>query len=241
MLGDHMNEGLTPGWYTSDEGHKRYWDGKQWLMPEQPALAATPEPARADSEAVESKASGPGVSVTDDVASAPTGKPRRGVLVAAVIGAVAMVGGGAAWWFGTANNRLDTRAIAECEDALLGMLKNPTAAVFYDSAAQSSVDYYSSRVMSQYAMSLVSGDYSDSELDEMGTRVDDYIAGIEADEEEELAQGVRQRVVYGEVDTQNGFGAVTREEWACSVKIADGELGTPIVLTFGDEYTLGGE
>lgn len=231
MLGDDMSEGLAPGWYTSEDGNRRYWDGQQWLMPEQPAQTTTPE----------STVLGIDASATDDAASAPAVKKRRGLLVAAVIGAVTVVGGGAAWWFGTTNDRLDTRAIAECEDALLGMLKNPTATVFYDSATQSSVEYYSSRAMSQYAMSLVSGGYSDSELDEMGTRVDDFIAGIESDEKDELAQGIRQRVVYGEVDAQNGFGAVTREEWACSIKVVDGELGTPIVLTFGDEYTLGGE
>lgn len=236
-----MVEGLTPGWYTSEDGNRRYWDGQRWLMPEQPTPTTTPKAMRADIEAVEPAELGVDAAPADDAARVPTWKRRRSLLVASVFGAVVVVGGGTAWWFGTANDRVDAQVIAECEDALRGMLKNPTAAVFYDSATQSRVEYFSSLAVSQYAMNIVSGDYSESELDEMGTRVDDYIAGLKASEENELAEGIRWRVVSGEVDAQNGFGAVTREEWACAMKITDGELGTPIVLTFGDEYTLGGE
>jgi hypothetical protein len=41
------DESLPTGWYTSEDGLRRFWDGQQWLTPAGSAPAAATQPAAA--------------------------------------------------------------------------------------------------------------------------------------------------------------------------------------------------
>ena len=225
-----MSRELEPGWYTSEQGKKSYWNGEEWLVPGA------------------EQATGSDLEIGTNVAPQPQDhneskkSPERkwkALVVVSAVAVLALAGGGTTWWLLSHDSRRDAQAISVCEEALRDMLKSPSSAVFYDSSVQSKVDYYTNSVAASLAEAWVSGDYSQEQWDEASQRFEEYKEELLSQEQQEIADGTISYVVTGEVDAENGFGAISREMWACSTSWEDGELTRPIVLEFGDEYSLG--
>lgn len=213
-----MNDGPPPGWYTDDAHGRRYWDGNTWLVPEPvsatanaavlPKLIPEPEPAPAADEPPAPKAT----------LESRMGMSKRTMAIIAggalllVIIAVSV----AASVYAAGAPERDSAGI--CETELMDSLKSPATAVVSDVQTLDPVegsDWILRRVLEALGVEI---DKDTKEAFEQGA----------VDARKEIAKdaknGIVTWMVVGEVDSENGFGAMVRGTWTCYTEWKDGQL-----------------
>lgn len=241
-----MSEDLAPGWYTGENG-RRYWTGAEWVVPQTSAVDAGSKRGHVDAGADAASApsgaedAAAGQNSPDTAESAPgpsapvaTKQSRKGLVIALVAAAAVITGGTGAFLLVKSHDR-ESLAIAACEDALADSLKNPAAAVFHDSQTRNRLEEAETVVAQLRLEAAAHGTEWSEETEKLAT---DYLADAEAGVAADKESGSRTFYVFGEVDAQNGFGATTRETWKCAVVHNGERLETPVVLEFGDEFSL---
>lgn len=218
-----MAEGLAPGWYTNDEGERRYWTGESWVTPE----AETP------TEGTDESASESALPPIED-AQPTNSKPRskKPVIITSVsVLALALIGAGFFWFESRAST--ESLAIEACEAQLLNTLKAPSTAVLHDSEV---LDYSSHLMDSWFAYKAEGREKIDFD-EALRTSVD-----IAAEQKKnEPMEGSATRIVAGSVDAENGFGATERSDWRCFTIVDTDTMEVPTfatIIEFGDDLSL---
>lgn len=219
-----MVEGLAPGWYTNDEGERRYWTGEIWVSPEEPDGVTDSEVAESPSQSVTPEAVEP--------LSGARSRSKRTVIIASIsVLAVALVGAGAYWFVSRAST--ESLAIEACEAELLNTLKAPGTAALQDSEVQS----YSSHLMDIWFEYEAEGRESMDFDEALRTSVE--IAVEQKDKE--AVEGTATRIVVGSVDAENGFGSLERSDWTCLTVVDTDTMEVPTfaaIIKFGDDLSL---
>jgi len=224
-----MSDGLMPGWYTDEQGTRRYWTGQAWLAPE--ASTSTPEPTTVPTSTSTAESDTPATSAVAKRSSkrwfvwSATG---FFVLVAIAAGVV------------IANIPTYTeRAVGECQDAVRSILKSPSSAQFvgepdtthiadrWDYAIGLLLMMIDDKINSSPMYSDLSGYAALSRMTNLSEKIsDESRAMLNAWRDGEGADMV---FVTGEVDAQNSFGTFGRKEYSCMYFDEKAE-----VITFGD-------
>jgi len=218
-----MAEGLAPGWYTNDEGERRYWTGESWVTPEADA------PTEGTDEGTSESAPPP---VEDAQPTSPKPRSKKPVIVTtiAVVAVVLAVAG--AWWF-TSRPTVDDLAIEACETKILGILKSPSTAVLGESEIRS---------YSKHAMDIwFEADALGRTTKNFEEALDGSVEGAVEVEARDATNNTATRIVVGAVDAENGFGANERSDWRCITMVQLDTMEVPSassILEFGDEMTL---
>lgn len=213
VMAEDDKAGAPAGWYSDADGVRAYFDGAKWLTP-------APDP-----EVVEPPDAEPGMTSepepTVEWAAAPAphrSRKRLWIVGGSVLGL--LIAGGVTAAALTVNAGAPKRdAEAACRAEIVSILKSPTTATLTEVETVNRSDYVTGVVLNMY--DALGQDPTTSDAVESLAGLADK-AHIVMDQEAEKGQVTW--FVVGNVDSENGFGAMVRNTWHCETLFEGGVM-----------------